>query len=364
MIKINNFAHMKKITTFVILFALFLVACETEFEVNADWKEVTVVYGLLDQSNDQQYIKINKAYLGIGDALQMASVADSINYNPADLEVKIIKVKGGPFGSIDTVGTIYLDTTLIAKDDGLFATDEHIIYTTSIADKNFFRGNDADEKDYILSVFNKRSGNKVSSKTSLVNGFSVDNSVDLRKMNFYDPVLNGMGPFPDPPYDKENTTVEWRNTSLNKYIYQIRARVYYRNYYTDGSNTLEYIDWQHPTDDYGDIGNSKMIYELKGDAFVNLISTKMPEKEGAIDYRLLAFMELQDTVCSEDLETYMILNDPFEGIVQERPTFSNINNGVGLFSSRYTEIEIWDFSKATQKGLKSEFGDLGFEYFE
>ena len=114
---------MKKITTFVILFALFFVACETEFEVSADWKEVAVVYGLLDQSNDQQYIKINKAYLGIGDALQMASVADSINYNPADLEVKIIKVKDGAFGSIDLLDSIYLDTTLIAKDDGLFATD-------------------------------------------------------------------------------------------------------------------------------------------------------------------------------------------------------------------------------------------------
>ena len=49
--------------------------------------------GFWTKVRQQQYIKINKAYLGEGDALQMASVADSINYNPADLEVKIFKVK-------------------------------------------------------------------------------------------------------------------------------------------------------------------------------------------------------------------------------------------------------------------------------
>ena len=38
---------MKKTTTFLILFVLLFSACETEFEVNADWQEVTVVYGVL-----------------------------------------------------------------------------------------------------------------------------------------------------------------------------------------------------------------------------------------------------------------------------------------------------------------------------
>ena len=106
------------------------MACETDFEVNANWKEVTVVYGLLDQSQQQQYIKINKAYLGEGDALQMASVADSINYNPVDLVVKIYKVKDGTFGSVDTIGFVTLYDTILEKEEGLFSTDENIIYTT------------------------------------------------------------------------------------------------------------------------------------------------------------------------------------------------------------------------------------------
>ena len=33
-------------------------ACETDFDVNAEWEEITVVFGLLDQSQEKQYIRI------------------------------------------------------------------------------------------------------------------------------------------------------------------------------------------------------------------------------------------------------------------------------------------------------------------
>ena len=130
---------MKKIAIFLLLISTLFMACETDFEVNAHWKEVMIVYGLLDQSQQQQYIKINKAILGEADALQMASVSGSVNYNPADLDVKIFKVNYDEFsGSVDTIGFVTLYDTILEKDDGLFATDENIIYTTP---SNFFLTN-------------------------------------------------------------------------------------------------------------------------------------------------------------------------------------------------------------------------------
>ena len=45
------------------------------------------------------------------------------------------------------------------------------------------------------------------------------------------------------------------------------------------------------------------------------------------------------TVGSEDLNTYIKVNEPITGIVQKRPQFTNINNGIGIFSSRYTHTE-------------------------
>jgi len=341
------------------------MACETDFEVNADWKEVMVVYGLLDQSKTQQYIKINKAYLGEGDAMQMASISDSVNYNPEDLEVKIYKAEN-VYNSFDTLfsylefyGELYklkdsiiLRDTILEKEDGLFATDENIIYTTP---SNFFLTNNADEKDYILSIVNKKSGKQVWAKTNLINGLTLDNN-SLMKMGFYSTdVLN---PNATAPYEKVTTTVKW-NHSKNGYIYQIIARIYYWEYYNDGTNTLEYLDWVQPTIHYD--GSIDMHYTFDGDAFVNFISANMPAMQNEINYRNLAYMELKYTVGSEDLYTYMAVNEPFEGIVQERPVFSNINNGIGLFSCRYNKVEIMLFTVATAKGLAIEYSNLGFE---
>ena len=71
-IKISNFASMKKITFIFLLTSLLFTSCESDFDINADWEEVTVVFGLLDQSQEKQFIRINKAFLGNESAYLMA----------------------------------------------------------------------------------------------------------------------------------------------------------------------------------------------------------------------------------------------------------------------------------------------------
>ena len=104
---------MKKIFILLSIFVFLFISCETDFDVNAEWKETTVVYGLLDASADTQYIKINKAYLGEGDAMMMAQYSDSINFNPNDLEVKLHKL--GDTLPITLVTTTLRPTTTTAS---------------------------------------------------------------------------------------------------------------------------------------------------------------------------------------------------------------------------------------------------------
>ena len=42
-------------------------------------------------------------------------------------------------------------------------------------------------------------------------------------------------------------------------------------------------------------------------------------------------VELILTAGNEDLNTYMQVNEPVTGIVTERPIFTNVNNGIGIF---------------------------------
>ena len=113
-IKISNFATMKKITFIFLLTSLLFTSCESDFDINADWEEVTVVFGLLDQSQEKQFIRINKAFLGNESAYLMAQEADSLNFNPENLEVKIDKVSS--LGNI--IDSRILDTTVLYKEEG------------------------------------------------------------------------------------------------------------------------------------------------------------------------------------------------------------------------------------------------------
>ena len=47
-------------------------------------------------------------------------------------------------------------------------------------------------------------------------------------------------------------------------------------------------------------------------------------------------VELLMTVGTEALNTYIKVNEPVTGISQQKPMFTNINNGLGSFSSRFT----------------------------
>ena len=342
---------MKNLTIFLFILSMLFMACETDFEVNANWKEVTVVYGLLDQSKQQQYIKINKAYLGEGDALQMASVADSVNYNPEDLVVKIYKVKNGTFGTVDTIGFVTLHDTILEKEEGLFSTDENIIYTVP---SNFFLVTNADEKDYILSIYNKKTKRIVSSRTNLIHELNLD-IPPSKPMGFYSSIPAPPIPM---PLEKSQTTVNWYHAKNGK-IYQIIVRIYYTDFFQNDTIS-DYIDWIQPQIIYD--GNTEMRYTFEGDVFVNILANKIKNTNSNLIARRLSHVELFFTVGSEDLYTYMAVNEPFEGIVQERPVFTNINNGIGLFTCRYNKSHSMSFSSSTSEGVSIDLDSLHFVY--
>ena len=70
---------MKKLLILILpfLMVLYVVSCEEDFDINAPYQDITVVYGLIDQGQDSIFLKINKAFLGDGDVMEMAKIEDS-----------------------------------------------------------------------------------------------------------------------------------------------------------------------------------------------------------------------------------------------------------------------------------------------
>src|SRR5437870_4430063 len=76
---------MKKFSA-VILLLIFITSCSTDFSVTTSWKDITIIYGLLDASDTAQYIKVGKAFL------DPATNAYTIAQNPDSLYYKDLNV--------------------------------------------------------------------------------------------------------------------------------------------------------------------------------------------------------------------------------------------------------------------------------
>ena len=336
MIKINKFAYMK----FQNLFFLFLIlfsSCETDFDVNAQWEDVTIVYGLIDPNIEDQLIKINKAFLGQGDALQMASIADSSNYNPSDLHVKIHRIRQQAFNQYDTLSSVTLNDTILDKDDGLFSTDNNIIYTFK-KPSSFYNTNSL----YALEIINLISGHKVTSQTEIINTFSFESLNPSFEWGLYN------GDLPD-SLKFRTKNIEWQ-PSNNGVIYQLDIVVNY----IENNDTIN-LPWSQPLVEYT---SGNMSLKIKGDQFFQFLTTNLTNNTP----KQFLNLDLVMTVGSDDLKTYINVNKPFSGIVQERPVFSNINNGVGLFSSRFTydDIKGIELTNGTINYMINDL-ELGFE---
>ena len=336
MIKINKFAYMK-IHYLFFLFIILFSSCETDFDVNAQWEDVTIVYGLIDPNIEDQLIKINKAFLGQGDALQMASIADSSNYNPSDLHVKIHRIRQQAFNQYDTLSSVSLNDTILDKDDGLFSTDNNIIYTFK-KPSSFYNTNSL----YALEIINLISGHKVTSQTEIINTFSFESLNPSFEWGLYN------GDLPD-SLKFRTKNIEWQ-PSNNGVIYQLDIVVNY----IENNDTIN-LPWSQPLVEYT---SGNMSLKIKGDQFFQFLTTNLTNNTP----KQFLNLDLVMTVGSDDLKTYINVNKPFSGIVQERPVFSNINNGVGLFSSRFTydDIKGIELTNGTINYMINDL-DLGFE---
>jgi len=299
---------MKKIYLILSVFAIVFTACETDFDVNAEWEETTVVFGLLDLAKDTQFIKISKAFLGETDALQMAQYADSINFNDGELDVKMIRLRNNR----DNTDTITLIESKISRGEGVF-NDSIMIFTF---ENNTFLNSTF---EYELLIKNNVTGNSVSSTTEIIKGFNFSQGIPIsNRLVFY---VDQFG-FRFPRF-------EWSSVnSPDAEIFQFNLIFHYKE-----NEVEKELLWTQAV-----LGSDDDILILSGEDFFHKFLANSLDALDDDEEREFMSIDIEMTLGTQDLKTYIAVNEPITGIVQERPQFTNINNGIGLFSSRYTRL--------------------------
>jgi hypothetical protein len=313
-------------------------SCNDELDLNAEYQDITIVYGLLDQDEDTTYLKINKAFLGDGNVLEMAKVQDSSIYK-TDLSATIEAHDDGNF-----IAAYPFDQTEIDnKDTGTFYNPYQIIYFSP------FEINEEYTYKLIVQVNNKT----ITSETPIVEKFSIkfpSAGAAFVRINY-----------------GNDYAVEWTSATNGK-RYETVIRFNFRELFLGTTDTIpRYIDWFLGTNkSANDDGGETLEQPYLGDAFYAWLSQFVPyddqEVENQVKARFSLNLEYIIMVAAEDFNTYLEVNEPSSSIVQERPEFSNVDNGLGLFSSRLKQSRVKKIHPETIFEIQQLEPSLKFEY--
>lgn len=315
---------MKKIYYLLSLIAgtYFLQSCSSDFDVIGEYEETTIVYGLLDQSEDVHYIKINKSFLGPGDANAYALVRDSSEYK--NLEAKIEEWNNG----VKTREWVLRDTTVNQREDGLFYHPEQTVYY-------FVEPNLNEQAEYRIAIDINEGQKFVDASTNLINSFAFNfapntnptSTVGFAQLNSTTQVVT-YNAYP----------VKWVTGKKGK-RYDLSIRFWYDEC-TISDTTHKFVDWfvgSHLVLDNEVLSGGVQIDAVaEGESFYNQIASRV-QNNPAVLRRIVKGLDIMVAAASDDLYTYMIVNAPSNGIIQEKPQFTNVNNGIGIFSSRYNQ---------------------------
>lgn len=349
---LSYYLKMKKNKLYTVLLALSVIAlssCKNDLDVLAPGKEAVSVYGILNPNETVQNIRINKVYLTNGDALAAGQENSTINYGPGELLVTLQRfMTGSTTPTLTTVGNatkkeIVLTETVVTTASGNFDSNQRIWQTT---DKLYTTGN------YKLTIKNISTGTEITSQTVMVDSVRSYGSMPFVWIPNPSPTVaypthcNGYV-LDSPPgtgtprsryVDYSNLTftpkIKFKSVA-NAKLYSVVMRFHYIDSLQGGGGVRNYVDFNFPTQKSPTLaGGEAMEVSFNCPEFYSNLAREIPKKTtGTVLFRTSHYIEYIITAGNDDLNTFLQVNQPSNSIAQDKPNYSNINGGVGIFGS-------------------------------
>ncbi|MFQ3337217.1 MAG: hypothetical protein ACI8RY_001662 [Urechidicola sp.] len=303
---------MKNIFYLTVLMAT-LYSCKTDFEINAAYKKIPIIYGVLDQSVDTQFIKINKSFLGTNNSAY-SSVNDSMYFD--DVTVRIEELDDDE--NVLRLFSLQEKFVPVPPGSGIFFTGQQkVYYFTDILDET---------KEY--KIVGEGDGQPFSATTNLIADFGFELSF---KNGLQSP--RGIGWYNSGVYSE--VVPKWRQSDDGE-VYDATVRFNYTEY-RNGIATPLSVDWY-----MGSVNSTGSgTLSIKSDAesfFAFLSNSTILQDTIGVTKRVIGKIEFRITSINQILETYIDINKPNNAIAFDKPDYTNIEGGRGIFGSRYTSI--------------------------
>ena len=320
--------------TFFGFFLYMLSSCSEKVKLVGNFEDTAVVYGLLDQADSLHYIKINRAFIGPGNALEIAQIADSSYFTNVDATIS--EYLNGNL----TRSWLLRDTILDNKDpNGVFYAPEQKVYYFKTMPTGFNGVIQTSTNPqmtslnpqaiYKIDIVINNGAFSVSAETELVRG--ITSAAATQNFNFKFAINPG-------EYTSTGITV---SSTGNSYVLNTQLKMAFYEW-QDNTYSEKSFFWNLGEADV--LPSSSKIFTANGETFYDLMKSNCTENS-TITKRTFKGVTIKITGGAEELYNFIAVNKPSSGLAQSKPTYTNLTatNGkrvIGIFSSRQT-VEIY-----------------------
>lgn len=312
----------KKLGSFLTIGLLF-TACDNTIDINAPWVETPVVYALIDINQPVQYMRIQKTYQNAADVPTSAGaqITDSLYF---DTIIATLLNTSNRFATPDTL--IKIDTTM---QDGYFSNAKHYLYkSTKAIDPNGV---------YKLNIYSPKTGKEYNSTTNIISKAEV--------VGTQTPVYLYIE-------DDRYFNVRFK-TGSQASMYDVLVRFIYREYPVGnpGAYVIKWVDWTIETNSLVRTQGETKTYLRKTSEYLNFLKKSFPVN-AAVERKIEG---LQYVIMggSEAMRTMAEVNKPSNSIVPKNSVYSNIQGGIGIFSSRNVLTQNMTIAEQTKPAIVS-----------
>lgn len=328
------------ILSLIIVFAFN--SCKNDLTIVAPYKEIPSVYAIITPQERTQMIRINKVFLGEGDANVMAKQIDSVNYKAGELTVMLERYVNGAkatagIAASGPVNEVIFRDSLIKTDEGAFNTNQRVYLSN---DKLFSTG------QYKLTIKNNTTGNIFTALT---------NAVDSVPLTSLPPFA---APFYPVPYSASNPAsyyIDYSGVNANSPTYSVRTkassggflhdltiRVHYFDSLISGAKLYNYLDYvfspQQLKDQVTFNNSSYFNFTFKGSSlfleYANMM-LKRPFPAGLLGRKTYK-IDFISYAATQDYYDYLQFAAPSLSFTQEKTLYSNFTDkkALGIFTFR------------------------------
>lgn len=333
------------------LIVLCIAACSTDFELNSEYKEIAIIYGLLDIKQDDQYIRITRAVIDEDTPAPDLAQDDQRLYFQNE-EVVMNEYSSSSKNTLlntytlDKINAADPANGVSAKEVGYFVNDPYWVYKL---DEEIVR-----DRYYELELTTD-DGNTVTAETSPVDTFVVTRPKTGQNFNLlaevstikWQPAPNGV------IYDCELTFNYREEANNDPTVFENKTLVMniFRN--LDGDNP-QYLD------------GSVITFPFKPEDFYAFLANEISSEDASDFKRFVQSVSLTFYAGGKELQNLYEVNlSQQSGLTggSVSPSYTNIDEGLGILSSRVALSVFPEISPAVIEEIVcgDVTKDLGFD---